>query len=95
MSAAGLLGPNLVEVAAGESIPHRRNLMYGVFFYQMCRLRESWEWWRSGSGGEGHHQHGGSGEVGHCDDEGSEDDKSAERIRRFLRLLDSGKLNSS
>ena len=90
---------NLLKVAASESIPHRRNLMYGVFFYQMCRLRESWEWWRSGGGGgggggEGHHQHGG-GETDHCDDEGSEDDKSAERIRRFLRLLDSGKLSCS
>ena len=86
---------NLFKLPASESIPHRRNLMYGVFFYQMCRLRESWEWWRSGgSGGEGHHQHGG-GKVDHCGDEGSEDDKGAERIRRFLRMLDSGKLSSS
>jgi len=68
-----------------------RNLLYGVFFYQMCRMREaSSSWWLSSPSenvakiGEG---------VGDSVEEN--EDKSAARIRRFLLMLDSGKMSCS
>ena len=64
-----------------------RNLLYGVFFYQMCRMREaSSSWWLSSPSEN-------VAKVG--DSEEEDDDKSAARIRRFLQLLDSGKMSSS
>ena len=72
--------------------------MYGVFFYQMCRLREtSWEWWT----GEkrqllppdcDQELPGVATKIGNGDVV-EEEAKSAARIRRFLQLLDSGKLS--
>ena len=71
-----------------------RNLLYGVFFYQMCRLREaSWSWWGAGEKQSVAHAHGDV--VVEDGEEEEEEDKSAERIRRFLQLLDSGKLSCS
>ena len=61
--------------------------MYGVFFYQMCRLRESWEWWWPSVK-----------KIGHGDvvvEEAEGENISAARIRLFLQLLDSGKLSCS
>ena len=65
-----------------------RNLLYGVFFYQMCRLREaSSSWWSSPSENVANEGVGDSVEEN--------EDKSAARIRRFLQLLDSGKMSCS
>ena len=67
-----------------------RNLLYGVFFYQMCRLREASSSWLS-SPSENVAK---IGEV--IRDIGEEEgDKSAARIRRFLQMLDSGKMSRS
>ena len=57
----------------------------------MCRLREaSWGWWA------GEKQSVAHGDVVEEDGgEEEEEDKSAVRIRRFLQLLDSGKLSCS
>ena len=62
--------------------------MYGVFFYQMCRLRESWEWWWPSATKIEH------GDVV-VEEEEERENISAARIRRFLQLLDSGKLSCS
>ena len=72
-----------------------RNLLYGVFFYQMCRLRESWQWWMM-SGDQGGAIRPKNRKIVTNDVEVVEnEDKSAARIRRFLQLLESGKLDCS